>query len=169
MKFASGGTGNEGTVLTARLVRDNDSDGQVSTGDVDLTNGTISGDNGTVEFTGLSLQVPANDSATVLVVFDFGAGTTPGTYGLTLEVGQDIEATGGASSMGITATGAPVAGPTLTLSQGSAGSGTGAVFFMGSCGGPVDPSPAGWAGLLLLISVGIGAIILKRRAYEGSR
>ncbi|MHC4780237.1 MAG: hypothetical protein ACYTFG_16840, partial [Planctomycetota bacterium] len=165
IKFASGGTGDESTAIAARLLRDNDSDGQMSGGDVVLATGTISGNNGTVDFTGLSVLVPANDSATLLVVYDFSGATVAGTYSLTLEVGQDIEATGAASSMGITASGAPVAGPTLNLSPGAGGVGTGAVYFMGGCGAPAIPLPNGWAGLLLL-AFAASVVVSLRRAFN---
>jgi hypothetical protein len=162
VKFAASGTGDESAGVTAALWRDNDGDGRVSGGDVSLGTATITGDNGTVEFTGLVLQVPANDSVAVLVVYDFGSGAALGTYGVSLEVGQDIDATGNASSIGITATGAPVAGPLVTLVQGGAGSDSGAVYFMGGCGAPVHPSPGGWLGLMLLLMTGIGILALRR-------
>ncbi|MHC4601483.1 MAG: hypothetical protein ACYS47_21015 [Planctomycetota bacterium] len=82
---------------------------------------------------------------------------------MSLEVGQDVTATGNSSSMGITATGAPVAGPLLDLAPGGAGSRSGAFFFMGSCGAPVRPSPTGWAGLLLAAFVGVCLLSLGRR------
>jgi hypothetical protein len=166
VKFAAGGTGDESSGVTAHLWRDNDGDGQVSGGDVDLGAGTITGDNGTVEFTGLSLQVVANDSLALLVVYDFAAGAALGTYGVSLEGGQDIEATGDSSSMGITATGAPVAGPLLTVVQGGGGSGSGAVYFMGGCGAPVHPSPTGWVGLFLLLTSGLVVVSIGRRVSE---
>jgi hypothetical protein len=162
VKFAASGTGDESVKVTAHLWRDNDGDGQVSGGDVDLGAGTITGDNGTVEFTGLSLQVPASNSVAFLVAYDFGAGAVLGTYGVSLEVGQDIDASGNSSSMGITATGAPVAGPLLTLVEGGVGSGSDAVYFMGGCGAPVHPSPTGWLDLMLMLISGIGIFVVRR-------
>jgi hypothetical protein len=164
IKFASGGSGDESSGLTARLIEDVDGDGQDSGGDNALATGVITGDNGTVEFTGLTLTVPASGSVTLLVVYDFGSGISEGTYGLSLEVGQDVEAQGSASSMAITASGAPLAGPTMLLSNtAGGGSGTGAVYFMGGCGAPVYPSTNGWAGLLLLLAAGIMILIRSRR------
>jgi hypothetical protein len=162
VKFATSGTGNEGSGVTGRLWRDNDGDGQVSGGDVALSTGTISGDNGTLEFSGLSVLVPANGSTRLLVAYDFDSSLTPGTYGVSLEVGQDIEAGGISSSMGITATGAPVAGPLLTLTSGGPGSGAEAVYFMGGCAaGPAGPS--GWAFALLWLAASLVAFRVARR------
>ncbi|MHC4601578.1 MAG: hypothetical protein ACYS47_21495, partial [Planctomycetota bacterium] len=166
VKFAASGTGDESVEVTAQLWRDNDGDGQVSGGDVSLGAGTITGDNGTVEFTGLGLLVPANGSIALLVAYDLGAGVATGTYGVSLEVGQDIDATGNSSSMGITATGAPVAGPLLTLVPGGGDSGSGAVYFMGGCGAPAHPSPTEWVGLLLLIAGGLCLLSIRRRIGE---
>jgi hypothetical protein len=164
VKFATSGTGDESAGVTAHLWRDNNGDGQAGGGDVDLGAGTISGNNGTLQFTGLSVLVPANGSVNLLVVYDFSSSVSSGTYGVSLEVGQDIQATGNSSSMGITATGAPVAGPLLTLTPGGgAASGAGAVYFMGGCGAPVHPSPTGWVGLLLLLAAGLGALAFVRR------
>jgi hypothetical protein len=164
VKFATGGTGDESVGITAHLVRDNNGDGQVSGGDVTLRSTGISQNNGTLNFTGLSLLVPANGSVRLLVAYDFGANTAAGTYGVTLEVGQDISATGNSSSMGITATGAPVAGPLLTLAAGGAAASGQAAYFMGACGAPVHPSPTGGLGLLLLFAASLGSLALVRRA-----
>jgi hypothetical protein len=161
IKFASGGSGDESAGVTARLVQDNDGDGRVSGGDAALGTGVISGNDGTVEFTGLSLAVPSNGSVMLLVVYDFG-GAPEGTYGVSLEVGQDIEALGNSSSMGITASGAPVAGPLVTLGVLPSASGDGATFFMGGCGAPVHPSPTGWLGLILLVISGVWLLAVKR-------
>jgi hypothetical protein len=163
IKFGAGGTGNEGSGVTARLVQDNDGDGQVSGGDAALGAGTVSGDDGTVEFTGLSIPVPANGSVLLLLTYDFAADAALGTYGVTLEVGQDIVALGDSSSLGITASGAPVAGPGLTLDVSTGSTGSGAVYFMGGCGAPVHTSPLGGLGLLLLLSAGVGALAIMRR------
>jgi hypothetical protein len=169
VKFATSGTGDESAGVTAHLWRDNNGDGQASGGDVDLGAGTISGNNGTLEFTGLSVLVPANGSVMLLVVYDFSSSVSAfsssvsaGTYGVSLEVGQDIEATGNSSSMGITATGAPLSGPLLNLSAGGPGSGTEAVYFMGGCGGSGGPSPRGWAGWLLLLVAGTVLLFSQR-------
>jgi hypothetical protein len=165
VKFATSGTGDESVGVTGQLWRDNDGDGQVSGGDVNLSTGVISGDNGTLEFTGVGLLVPANDSVRLLVAYDLDSSVSAGTYGVSLEVGQDIQATGNSSSMGITATGAPVAGPLLTLAPGGPGaSGSGAIYFMGGCGAPVHPSPNGWVGILLLLVAGIGVLAVTRKA-----
>ena len=139
----------------------------MSGGDGTLGTGVISGNDGTVGFSGLSLAVSANDSVMLLVVYDFSGGATLGTYGLSLEVGQDIQALGDSSSLGITATGAPVAGPLLTLGDPATVSGEGAVYFMGGCGAPVHPAPTGWAGLLLLICAGMVALSFRRRMTPG--
>jgi hypothetical protein len=166
IKFSAGGTGNEGTGVTARLVQDNDGDGQVSGGDAALGTGTISGDDGTVEFTGLSVAVPANGSVLLLLTYDFAADAALGTYGVTLEVGQDVVALGDSSSLGITATGAPVAGPLLALEVSTGTTGSGAVYFMGGCGAPVHGPPTGWAGLFLLLIGGLCLLSGRRRSLE---
>jgi hypothetical protein len=132
IRLAAGGTGNESAGITAKLVRDSNGDGQVSTGDVTLSTGAISGDNGTVDFNGLAIVVAANSSVTLLAVYDFGAGTVPGT------------------------------GPTLTLAPGGAGSGTGAVYFMGGCGAPLFALPSGWLGLFLLLTSFVGLLRATR-------
>ena len=127
-----------------------------------LGTGVITGNDGTVSFTSLSLAVPSNGSVMLLVVYDFAGGAAFGTYGLSLEVGQDIQALGNSSSMGITATGAPVAGPLLTLGDPATVAGEGAVYFMGGCGAPLAPAGTGWAGLLLLLTSFIGILRAMR-------
>jgi hypothetical protein len=67
VKFATGGTGSEHVGITAHLVRDNNGDGQFTGGDVALRSTTIPVDNGTLDFPGLSLLVPANGSVALLV------------------------------------------------------------------------------------------------------
>ena len=99
----------------------------------------------------------------LLVVYDLGGGTVSGTYGLSLEVGQDVVATGDASSMGITAGGAPVAGALLTLVPGGAGSGEGAVYFMGGCGASTPGDPVGWVSCLIILVLGLSAAGMSRR------
>jgi hypothetical protein len=169
IKFASGGSGDESTGVTARLIEDVNGDGQDSAGDNALATGSITGDNGTVEFTGLSVAVPASGSITLLVVYDFAADAQMGTYGLALEVGQDVEALGNSSSMAITASGAPLAGPTMLLDNTAGTTGEGAAFFMGGCGAPVNSVPGGWAGLLMLLLTGIGAMAFCRRRTAKTR
>ncbi|MHC5037488.1 MAG: fibronectin type III domain-containing protein, partial [Planctomycetota bacterium] len=115
LKFMSWGTGDESLGITARLLRDMDGDGQESGGDVVLGTGTVSGDNGAIDFTGLTELVPAASSIFLLLVYDFDGSSRAGTYGVYLEFGQDIESTGVVSSSAIPASGTPLAGSLMTI------------------------------------------------------
>jgi hypothetical protein len=160
IQISSAGTGDEASGVSVRLYDDVNGDGQFSAGDVQLGTGAFSSDNGTVTFTGLTLTVPAGQSVQLVVVYDFAEGLVSGTYGALLAVGEDVEAVGVNSSMGITPTGAPVAGGMQMLVGGS-GDGE-AIFFMGGCAGGVV-GPTGWAGWLVVVVLGLLAVRIRRK------
>jgi hypothetical protein len=164
IQIGSVGTGDEASGVSVRLYDDVNGDGLFSTGDTQLGSGSLTSDNGTVAFTGLTLTVPPGQSLTLLVVYDFGEGLVSGTYGALLAVGEDVEAVGMNSAMGITPTGAPLAGGMQMLVAPSGESG--AVGVLG-CSGGGGPSPSDWAGWLLLLVIGLG--ILGHRRYAVSR
>ncbi|MHC5081090.1 MAG: hypothetical protein ACYTHN_18930, partial [Planctomycetota bacterium] len=159
IQISSVGTGDEASGVSVRLYDDVNGDGQFSAGDVQLGTGAFSSDNGSVAFTGLTLTVPPGQSVQLVVVYDFAEGLVSGTYGVLLAVGEDVEAVGVNSSMGITPTGAPVAGGMQMLVGGS-GEGA-AVSFMGGCAGGVV-GPVGWVSWIL-VAVGLLAFIHFRR------
>jgi hypothetical protein len=152
IQISSAGTGDEASGVSVRLYDDVNGDGQFSAGDVQLGTGSFSSDNGAVAFTGLTLTVPPGQSVQLVVVYDFAESLVSGTYGALLAVGEDVEAVGVNSSMGITPTGAPVAGGMQMLVGGS-GEGA-AVGFMGGCAGGVV-GPTGWAGWVLAVILGL--------------
>jgi hypothetical protein len=160
IQISSAGTGDEASGVSVRLYDDVNGDGQFSAGDVQLGTGAFSSDNGSVAFTGLTLTVPPGQSVQLVVVYDFAEGLVSGTYGALLAVGEDVEAVGVNSSMGITPTGAPIAGGMQMLVGGS-GDGA-AVGFMGGCAGGVV-GPTGWAGWLVVVILGLGALRIRRK------
>jgi hypothetical protein len=162
VRLSATGSGDESSGVTARLHEDLDGDGTVSPGDNELGAAAFTSDNGTVEFSGLSLVVPAGGSINLLVTYDFGSGTGPGTYTVSLGSGEDLETVGSVSQLGIVAKGAPVNGAAKNVIFVET---TEAAYFMGGCSGGGN-APAHWAGYLLLL--GAACLALRRRRARQS-
>jgi len=163
MLFTGFGGGDETKSITAKLYLDGDGDGLVSSGSTPLGTGTYGRDNGSVEFTGLALTVPAGVAVTLILAYDLGDGCLEGDYRASLAVDADVTASGETTHMGINAKGAPLNGAIQVF---SADSGR-AVYFMGGCASG-GHSPTGWAGYLLLLGACLAIGALRRRARHGT-
>ncbi|MFO0724530.1 MAG: hypothetical protein U1E65_12145 [Myxococcota bacterium] len=113
---ASGSLDDRADLRGARLLLDQNGDGRLDAGDVELMNGVhATADDGVFSFSPLAEHLQKNQSTHYLVVLDL-AGT--GGAGKTLRLGivRDADLSGlGSLSGAVAATGAPVLGPTLTL------------------------------------------------------
>jgi hypothetical protein len=141
--------------MSMRLYEDVDEDGRFSTGDLELgMMQTVPSGGEFVEFSGLTLSVPAQGAKTLLVTGNFSG--TEGTFSLSIGTGADIIATGTNSKTGIEAAGAPVHGAAVFTSvppqSGSSG----------GCGGG-QGSERAWIGWLLLAAVAAISLLYKRK------
>jgi hypothetical protein len=162
LKIAGLGDGDESVMITAKLHVDGDGDGLVGSGSTPLGTATFDQNNGYVEFSGLNLAVPAGGSVTVLVTYDVAEGCVEGSYRVSLASNADVTASGVTTHAGINAKGAPLDGALQFVTK-DMGNGN-AVYFMGGCAGG-SGAPAGWAGWLLLLAVGL-ALVPRRGAYS---
>jgi hypothetical protein len=161
MLFTGFGGGDETRSITAKLYLDGDGDGQVSSGSTPLGTGTYDRDNGSVEFTGMALTVPAGVAVTLVLAYGLGDDCLEGDYRASLAVDADVTASGETTHMGINAQGAPLDGAIQVFIADDSK----AVYFMGGCatGGH---SPTGWAGYLLLLAAGMVVLGLRKRVGE---
>jgi N-acetylneuraminic acid mutarotase len=104
-------------VAEARLYLDNDSDGQVSAGDVLLGSPKqFSGDNGTAFFSGLGQSLGAGAVIHLLVVYDLsGTAAAGGSFDARLASAAGIQAISQASGQAVAVSGAPVIGNAKTI------------------------------------------------------
>jgi hypothetical protein len=161
MLFTGFGGGDETRSITAKLYLDGDGDGQVSSGSTPLGTGTYDRDNGSVEFTGMALTVPAGVAVTLVLAYGLGDDCLEGDYRASLAVDADVTASGETTHMGINAQGAPLNGAIQVFITDDSK----AVYFMGGCAGGTSSS-AGWAGYLLLLAVGLAILMLRKRVGE---
>jgi hypothetical protein len=160
LRLGASGTGDDTSVTGFRLYEDVDGNGLVTAVDFMLTSTTvITGDNGSISFSGFVLPVPASGRVTLIVAYMIGAAKT-GTYSLTINSAADVTAAGNASGEPIVATGLPMTGNALTV---VAGTPITPVFFMGGCGAAGFGGPMPWAAPLLALAA---AIALMRRSSK---
>jgi hypothetical protein len=161
VRVTSLGTGDESSGVTARIFEDGDGDGTVSSGDSEIGSASFSQDNGAAEFTGLGLTVPAAGAVHLLLVYDFDGSASAGTYIVSIEAGEALEAQGTVSQLGVIAEGAPLSGPAQEVIFVPH---TEATYFMGGCAAG-GTTPAHWAGYLLLLVTTL-AVFRRRTAKQ---
>jgi hypothetical protein len=111
IRFLALGTGDESVGVRARLFVDSDGTGSFTGADTQLGGEYIfTVDNGIPGFSGLSLSVPAGETRTLFLVYEFPEGLTEGTFAAVVNPGEAVDAVGTTSNQGVSTTGAPVFG-----------------------------------------------------------
>jgi hypothetical protein len=163
VNFTATGSGDDGTdVAQVLLYNDANCDGVVDGGDVLLaSSGLYTGDDGKVSFSGLSESMGPGGQAVWLVVYDFTAGVTTGSFCVGLASTADILVTGNTSFSPLTVNGLPVAGGLISLGTPPVTTTPTGDYkgFAGGCGGPAF----GGLPLLPLLPFGLALWFLARR------
>lgn len=153
LALRASGTGDDSTAFQASLHVDADGDGAVDALDQPLASGVVaSGDDGTLTFGGLALDLAAGEIARLLVVYDFtGAALDGQTFRVDLPASSGLTVFGVTSGNPIAASGTPLtAGATLTITRATLALGAGPLNGSRSAG----PSATGVPVLQLTLSAG---------------